>query len=69
MDRRVQLAPRQELIQQFLRVPNDKISGGGGASSGRTSPSVAGSMQSDPESCFEDARYADDESDDEMMSE
>ncbi|VDM46904.1 unnamed protein product [Toxocara canis] len=62
--RRVQLAPQEELIHHFLRVPESRTSGG----SGRTSPSVAGSMQSDPESCLDDARYMQEDSDNEMLA-
>ncbi|KHN80770.1 hypothetical protein Tcan_09842 [Toxocara canis] len=61
---RVQLAPQEELIHHFLRVPESRTSGG----SGRTSPSVAGSMQSDPESCLDDARYMQEDSDNEMLA-
>uniref|UniRef100_A0A915A5X3 Bicarbonate transporter-like transmembrane domain-containing protein n=1 Tax=Parascaris univalens TaxID=6257 RepID=A0A915A5X3_PARUN len=60
---RIRLAPKEELIHHFLRVPESRTSGG----SGRTSPSIAGSMQSDPESCLDDARYMQDDSDPEML--
>ncbi|VDM46773.1 unnamed protein product [Toxocara canis] len=62
--RRVRLDPEEELIHQFLRVPESRTSGG----SGRTSPSVAGSMQSDPGSCLGDARYMYEDSDNEMLA-
>ncbi|VDD92678.1 unnamed protein product [Enterobius vermicularis] len=53
---------KQDLPQKFLCVPSRTT-----LYSGRTSPSVAGSVQSDPESCMDTSRYQQDDSDTEVM--
>uniref|UniRef100_A0A0N5AD91 Bestrophin homolog n=1 Tax=Syphacia muris TaxID=451379 RepID=A0A0N5AD91_9BILA len=51
-----------DIQQQFLCVPSHSA-----LYSGRTSPSVTGSIQSDPESCMDVSKYQQDDSDDEGM--